>query len=154
MTEFSPAEWNRLLQESMTTIRELAASKGGEYSGDIDRLANFRRNAKESETTMEFVWRIYASKHWDALMQYEKDLRTGRDRPRSEPIDGRVDDLIVYLLLFKAMVQERKEEPIEPVKRTASTFGKVWDGRTDSYVDMLTPPATPAPLTPDDAEHL
>jgi hypothetical protein len=150
MTEFSQAEWNRLLQESMTTIRELAASKGGEYSGDIDRLLNFRRNAKEAETTMEFVWRIYASKHWDALMQYEKDLRVGVERPRSEPIEGRIDDLIVYLLLFKAIVLERKETP---VKRTASTFGKVWDGRTDSYVDAPQIP-TVTTLTSDDADHL
>jgi hypothetical protein len=88
-------------------ITKLAKAKGGEYSGDEDRLLNFRRNAAAAGVPMELVWRIYASKHWDAIMQYEKDLRTNVHRERLESIEGRIDDLIVYLLLFKAMYVER-----------------------------------------------
>lgn len=104
---FSHIQWEELLKSSMEHIQLLSVAKGGEYAGDLDRLANFRRNALAAETTMEFVWRIYASKHWDAIMQYELDLRTGKTRPRLEGIDQRVDDMIVYLLLFKAMLLER-----------------------------------------------
>ena len=106
---FSHERYRRLLDETFQEILKLSSLKGGEYSGDDDRLAHVRRNALAAETTMELVWRIYASKHWDAIMQYEKDLRTGRTRTRLESISGRVDDMIVYLILFKAMLAEREE---------------------------------------------
>jgi hypothetical protein len=56
---------------------------------------------------MEVVWRIYAGKHWDALSQYIRDIGNGTRRVLSEPIESRIDDLIVYLCLFKAMLRER-----------------------------------------------
>ena len=57
---------------------------------------------------METIWRVYAAKHWDAVGQYIRDLQSGKERLRDEPITGRIHDLIVYLLLFKAMVEERQ----------------------------------------------
>jgi len=106
---FSHDRWDKLLDETIGRIKDLAQSKGGEYSGDFDRLANFRRNAERLGLSMEHVWAVYSAKHWDAIMQFVQDLSTGKTRPRSEPIQGRVDDLIVYLLLFKAMLSERDE---------------------------------------------
>jgi hypothetical protein len=111
MTEkptFSTTQWTALLQQSIDQIKSLSTVKGGEYAGDTDRLANFRRNAQALGLPMETVWAVYAAKHWDAVMQFVQDLNTGKDRPRSEPIVGRVDDLLVYLLLFKAILEERK----------------------------------------------
>lgn len=107
MTNFSHARYSELVAETFDTITELGIKKGGEYAGDGDRLANFRRNATQAGTEMELIWRVYAAKHWDAIMQYERDLREGKTRERMESISGRADDLIVYLILFKAMVEER-----------------------------------------------
>lgn len=42
-------------------------------------------------------------------MTYIRDVQTGTKRERLESIEGRIDDLIVYLLLFKGMVKERDE---------------------------------------------
>lgn len=106
-TVFTHAEYDKLLTQTIENVKKLGALKGGEYAGDVDRLANFRRNAEQAETTMEFVWRIYIAKHWDAIMQYEKDLRNGVERERLETLCGRADDMIVYLILFKAMLWER-----------------------------------------------
>lgn len=105
---FSHDEWNELLNEAFGNITSLAKLKGGEYSGDTDRLLNFRRNGKDLDLPMETVWRVYAAKHWDAIGQYIRDLQSGQTRERLEGIEGRIDDLLVYLLLFKAMVRERK----------------------------------------------
>ena len=104
---FSQKEWEELLNESTSSIINLAKLKGGEYAGDVDRLANFRRNGDNLGLMMEQVWAVYAGKHWDAIMQYIKDISRGADRVRMEPISGRADDLLVYLLLFKAMLKER-----------------------------------------------
>ena len=104
---FEPILFDKIVAETMEKIRTLSNLKGGEYAGDKDRLANFRRNGSNLGLTMEQVWAVYAGKHWDALMQYIKDLGTYTVRERMEPVSGRVDDLIVYLMLFKAMLMER-----------------------------------------------
>lgn len=108
---FSQEQWTFLLNQSIKQIHSLATLKGGEYAGDSDRLANFRRNGEALGLPMETVWAVYAAKHWDAVMQFIKDWHTGKERKRLEPIEGRVDDLLVYLLLFKAMLQERNPQP-------------------------------------------
>jgi hypothetical protein len=90
----------------MQEVIELNSLKGGEYAGDHDALANFRRNAEDCGLSMETVWRVYAGKHWDAVTQYIKDLNTGVERKRLEKIEGRVDDLITYLILFKGILHE------------------------------------------------
>lgn len=105
---FDDNQWNALLDQTIKQIKDLAKLKGGEYSGDDDRLANFRRNAADIGLTMEQIWRIYAGKHWGAITQFVKDLGTGKTRKRMEPLSGRADDLIVYLILFKAMLEERE----------------------------------------------
>jgi len=106
---FNQLKWKDLLDSTIANINELSRLKGGEYAGDADRLANFRRNGLSADVPIELIWRIYASKHWDAIMQYELDTRRGIYRETAEPILGRVDDLIVYLILFKAIYFERQE---------------------------------------------
>ncbi len=105
---YAPERYVAMVEATFEELRKLAKLKGGEYSGDDDRLANFRRNGLDLELPMEVIWRIYAAKHWDALGQYIRDLHTGKSRQRLESISGRVDDLLVYLLLFKAMIEERE----------------------------------------------
>ena len=105
--------YNKLVEATFRKVVELGQLKGGEYAGDTDRLANFRRNAERFGVTMELIWGVYAGKHWDAISQFVNDVQNKRTRKRLEGLAGRADDLIVYLLLFKAMVEEREdsEEP-------------------------------------------
>ena len=106
-------------------IEKLGTLKGGEYAGDVDRLANFRRNGLALGIPMETVWAVYAGKHWDALIQYIKDKQAGHSRERLEPIAGRVDDLLVYLILFLCMLDEAGELKLSPEGALAKTqFGK------------------------------
>jgi len=106
--QYSHMQFAELLDKTIHQIKELSKHKGGEYAGDNDRLANFRRNAKNLNLNMETIWAVYASKHWDAIIQYIADLNSGVDRTRLEPLPGRLDDLIVYCILFKAMLEERE----------------------------------------------
>lgn len=107
---FPISRYDELVAETMQKVVELGRLKGGEYAGDVDRLANFRRNAEVWGLTMEQCWGVYAGKHWDAIAQYIRDLAEGKERLRLEPLEGRVDDVITYLLLFKAMLRERMDE--------------------------------------------
>lgn len=125
---FTHDRWNTLLESTFNSIRELAAKKGGEYSGDTDRLLNFRRNGKALGLPMETVWAVYAAKHWDAIIQYINDQRTEVSRERMEPIEGRVDDLLVYLLLFKAMLKEYNTQTIQETSLIKSGEWKTFNG--------------------------
>lgn len=108
MSVYSHKKYEELVDDTIYNIKNLSLLKGGEYAGDVDRLANFRRNAANLDLTMEQVWAVYAAKHWDAVMQYVKDVSVGKKRERMESISGRLDDLIVYAILMKAMVDERE----------------------------------------------
>lgn len=105
---FTHAEWEKLLEDTIIQVRSLATIKGGEYAGDNDRLANFRRNSERLGLPMEAIWGIYIAKHWDSIMQYTQDFIRGKSRPRSESMEGRFDDLIVYAILGKAILRERE----------------------------------------------
>ena len=109
MPTFSYKDYARLIDDTVENIRSLSTSKGGEYAGDQDRLANFRRNGVQLGLPMETIWAVYYNKHHDAVMQYIQDLNSGKDRVRLEPISGRIDDMLTYLILFKAMLVERSE---------------------------------------------
>lgn len=104
---FTHKEYAQVIESSVDQIKKLGALKGGEYAGDHDRLDNFRRNGANLGLPMEVIWGVYAAKHWDAIGTYIRDLTTGKTRERMEPISGRVDDLLVYLILFKCMIIER-----------------------------------------------
>jgi hypothetical protein len=98
-------EFDAIVQETINNIQALLAVKGGEYAGSDDRLANFKRGAALTGCTPLQVLFVYMSKHYDAVATYVRDQASGTDRPRSETIDGRLDDLINYCILAKALVR-------------------------------------------------
>lgn len=105
-------EFDAIIEETISTIKELSALKGGEYAGDHDRLANFKRNAVSFGVTPELIWGVYAGKHWDAIAQYVNDRQTGKTRIRMESITGRLDDLILYCILMKGIITEKEAAPL------------------------------------------
>lgn len=104
---YSHERYANIIEAVFDDCRALGVNKGGEYAGDDDRLDNFRRNGDRLGLPMETVWAVYAGKHWDAIQQFIKDRQLGKERLRTEPMAGRAKDLIVYLLLFIAMLDER-----------------------------------------------
>lgn len=102
-------QFDKLVNETVETCKEIMVSKGGEYAHGEDRLDNFKRNAAEMGLTPEDVWMVYFRKHLDAITTYVKDVRVGTVRPRSESIMGRYDDAINYLMLGKALIIDRRQ---------------------------------------------
>jgi len=122
---YSHQKYNLLVEDTVNNLKKLSELKGGEYAGDSDRLANFRRNGAALGLPMETIWAVYAAKHWDAVMQYIVDLRTGTNRERLESISGRLDDLIVYAVLMKAMVDEREGDRIKVIETAKEDWGQL-----------------------------
>ena len=104
---------NAFLEECLETMR----TKGHDYreGNDDDLLHNFRTVAEDMGMEMEQVWYIYASKHWKAIKTF---IKSG-GQSESEPIEGRIKDIIVYSLLLYRMVNKGKGP--EP-KKTATVY--------------------------------
>lgn len=99
------------------------ASKGAEYTiGSVDRLANFKRVAEQlarpgCPIQMQDVWFTYFYKHYSAVVSY---LKNDCHVKSNEPIEGRIMDCIVYLILFSKMVKEIEAKRKEVVPASAT----------------------------------
>ena len=97
-------ELTQIIESTFEEIRAIRASKGKDYSrGEADTLSNFKRHAEALDLTPEQVWAVYAGKHWDAIITYCK-----RGQVESEPIGGRIDDALTYLLILKGLIADRE----------------------------------------------
>ena len=106
-------EFNKIIETTWSAISKLLVEKGGEYAGDRDRLENFKRNGIQLQVPPELIWAVYYNKHHDAIMQYIQDVKNKKTRTRSEPLDGRIDDMINYLLLFKGLLIDRENSEVK-----------------------------------------
>ena len=96
----------QLMAEEFEQLLELNRVKGRDYAGDEDALRNFKEAAVRLGVSEEQVWAVYADKHWQAILSY---CRTP-EAVVSEPIEGRVRDLLVYGFLLLGLVSERKSK--------------------------------------------
>ena len=95
-----------LLQSEFDRLIELTQTKGKEYSRDVDILANFKRLSLSLQLPPEKVLFVYLQKHLDSITSF---VSGGVDvESLSEPIDGRISDAILYLILLKAIINEGK----------------------------------------------
>lgn len=96
---------SEITEDVFNQIRELSANKGAAYSGTVDTLANFKRNADAAGVTKYQTWLIFAGKHWDTITNA---IKANPDKPidKTESMDGRIHDLITYLILLKCLLNE------------------------------------------------
>jgi len=91
-------------------FRECDALRGAgqlEYAGGADAFGNFNRLAQMLGLDRKAVLLVYAVKHWDGIASYVRGHRSQR-----EHVFGRINDLIVYLILLRGMIQEDEHEDI------------------------------------------
>lgn len=97
-------EFKKLFDESVKREEDLLLTKGKEYRcGDEDVLANFKRLAQKMDIPIEKVWAIYFTKHIDSIINFVKSGKTFSD----EGIQGRIDDARNYLMLGRAIFEEK-----------------------------------------------
>jgi len=115
-------EFAKSIDQLYERLKALTASKGEEYKRREDnQFANFERGAQALGLTREQVLMVYLSKHMDSITTYVKDRAAGQERVYSEPITGRIDDAILYLLLLRGMAVEN--EGVARAIETQATVG-------------------------------
>lgn len=96
------SEFKQLLGDTCSQLHSLTSTKGREYANDEDQLANFKRLSKSLGISPEIVCFTYLAKHLDSIQSH---LRCPEES-LSEPIEGRIDDAILYLILIKALIHD------------------------------------------------
>lgn len=99
-------EFNDLLQTTFVEIFELSQTKGKEYTQDGDRLKNFVETGEDLNIHPSKTCFLFMKKHWDSLRSF---MKFGKVHS-TESIESRIHDLILYLILLKAIL---KEYPIQ-----------------------------------------
>jgi hypothetical protein len=101
-------EFIKLIDDQHDIMMKLTESKGKEYARSADQLANFKRQGEELGTEPEQILMVYLNKHVDSIKSYVKSLGNGEPIKLSEPIEGRIDDAILYLVLMKGLCKDRQ----------------------------------------------
>lgn len=97
----------KIVKQTMKELLDLLDRKGKEYTvGDADCLANFKRQAEDVGVRPDQIALVFMNKHWSSIKSYVKVGKEISD----EPIEGRIHDLINYLLLLKCIIHEQKEQ--------------------------------------------
>jgi hypothetical protein len=101
-------EFEELLTAAQQRVLAINQTKGHDYAGDEDALANFK---KDNERLQRIAandptyakWYVYFDKHLSAIFTFleEGDVK-------SEPIEGRIDDAVLYLELLRGLIVERR----------------------------------------------
>lgn len=112
--------------ELLTKCFDILKVKGGDYTiGSKDRLHNFRTVAEFTGLSMYQVLSVYFYKHVAAVFAF---LKSG-GQSESEPIEGRMADVINYMLLMNLMVREKRDAqgtPMNPEwKQTPPVYARL-----------------------------
>lgn len=98
-------EFDKFRDKHYALICEINRNKGSDYAGDQDALANFKKQGEDLGLAPEQIWGVLAGKHWSAITTFIKDGDV-----KSEPIEGRLHDIILYSFLLLGLVEERKSK--------------------------------------------
>jgi len=104
--------FNRMLWSLAEEEGRILRAKGQDYTrGDDDRLANFKRIARDIGCSPLLVWYVYFAKHIDAIASF---VKTGK--VESEELRGRFIDARNYLALGYALYMDEQE--LKPATET------------------------------------
>lgn len=96
--------FNEVIDEILTSSRDMLIRKSEGYSTDEDRLHNFRTGAALNGLTMEQVCWGMATKHIISI----RDMVMSGEAYDADIWDEKLGDAINYLALLKAITVERK----------------------------------------------
>ena len=96
-------QFNEIIEKQLETIKNTLLVKSKEYSTE-DKLHNFRTSALMQQCTMEQALAGMLSKHTVSIY----DMIKSDGHYDIEKWDEKINDHIVYLLLLRVIVEERR----------------------------------------------
>lgn len=98
-------KYKRLRSDLLELSESIMNDKQPEYTNNnADILNNFKTTAEALKITPIEVWAVFFHKHTQSIMTHAQNSKT----KMSEPIESRYADLINYLTLGLAIIQDGK----------------------------------------------
>lgn len=95
-------ELEEVMDKVFEECRGLRQAGQKEYAHDTENaMANFERIGAELNMSREQILWVFARKHIDGIVAHINGHKSQR-----ESVFGRINDLIVYLILYRGMVEE------------------------------------------------
>lgn len=94
-----------VIDQTLSDIRELLLKKGKEYRRNNNPFHNFERGAQISGNTREEVLQGFLLKHLISVEDMRNDLKSGMS-PNIYQVNEKYNDILVYFLIEKAMMIE------------------------------------------------
>lgn len=98
-------DFERVARRRIEATHDTLIEKAKQYARD-DRLSNFKRAGEMNRTTAEKALWGMVTKHIIATIDYIDDIDKGVNQPL-EQWDEKIGDIIVYMILLEALVNER-----------------------------------------------
>jgi len=98
-------DFDKLFLSMCEMERSILCTKGVEYSGRDDRLANFKRLARDLNLNPKIILWIYFIKHIDSIRSF---ILTGEVNS-TESIEGRIYDARNYLALLMGLIEDERK---------------------------------------------
>lgn len=102
-------KFEKLVEETLDSIRETIIVKGREYRRNNDPFHNFKVGSQRSGLSQEKVLDGFLMKHEISIADITNDLDKGI-LPTEAVVNEKFNDNIIYLLLKKAMLIHRIEK--------------------------------------------
>ena len=93
-------------QTTFDHIDRLLATKGGEYSSKTNRFENFLDAGRSENMQPERALWYMMLKHYISIRKFVMELVTDKRRSVDKWAE-KIDDMITYLILLKAMIRRR-----------------------------------------------
>lgn len=116
--------FQELMRETFDQLLHINDTKGHDYAGEANALANFEEEAAVLGVDPETVWAVFAGKHWRSIMTFCKEGDV-----QSEPIRGRVHDLIMYGFLLLGLIEAAR------LRDMKNLDGQIRDQHETEYVE-------------------
>jgi hypothetical protein len=93
-----------VMEKVFEECRGLRGAGQKEYAhADSRAFSNFEKIAEDFGIPREIVLLVYAKKHYDGIVSWAKGHKSQR-----ESVKGRINDMIVYLVLLRSMVEQQE----------------------------------------------
>lgn len=105
-------EFNSMLENRLTSTRDVLIRKKKEYAPGADRLEQFKNAGTYLQTSPEFACLAFATKHLTSLRDLVLGLSTivEEDKAKAiELVDEKIGDTIAYMVLLEGLLKERIE---------------------------------------------
>lgn len=119
----TPEKFHQVLVQRTNQMQGTLGVKAKEYALDGDRLYNFKAAARlKGETPAQSLWGI-AIKHLVCVI----DMVENRLEPTRKNIDDHLGDMVNYLVLLEALLEEANED----ATKTSLAMGQYLSGRKE-----------------------